>query len=62
MASAEPAPVRVAVIASPSSSASGRPVSGSKTAITAWWVGSSPPALRGNSDTSLATSAPDEGA
>ena len=57
VASADPAPVRRAVMAVPSSSASGRPSSGSKTAISAWCVGT-PSALCGNSVTSLAASEP----
>ena len=59
--SAEPAPVRDAVIAVPSISATGSPVAGSKTPIRAWCVGSGPSALRGKSVTSLAVSAPSDG-
>ena len=58
---AEQAPVRIAVIAVPSSKATGAPVRGSNAAIIAWCVGSPVPALRGNSDTSLVISTPAEG-
>jgi hypothetical protein len=51
----------VAVIAVPSSNASGRPVCGSKVRITAWWVGSGPPAFCGNSVTSLLIRIADDG-
>src|SRR4051794_16308136 len=57
--SAEAAAVRIAVIAVPSSSASGRPLAGSNMTITAWWVGSL--VLPGKSVTNLLASAPAEG-
>jgi len=59
VASAEPAAVRAAVIASPSISAAGDPVSGSNATITAWCVGRS--VLRGKSDTSFVVRAPAPG-
>jgi hypothetical protein len=59
--SAEHAAVRAAVMAVPSSTAAGRPVSGSNATITAWWVGRSVPALRGKTDTSLLINIPAEG-
>jgi hypothetical protein len=52
--SADPAAVRAAVIASPSITATGVPVAGSKTTISAWWEGTS--VFRGKTDTSLAAS------
>jgi len=61
VASADPAAVRIAVMAVPSISATGEPVSGSNTAITAWWVGIVVPALPGNRLTSFVTRAPFEG-
>ena len=59
--SAEQAPVRMAVMAVPSSNATGWPVPGSKATITAWCVGSAPPALCGYNETSLLISIPAEG-
>ena len=59
--SAEPAPVRSAVIAVPSISRERLAVAGSNAPSSAWCVGSGPSALRGNSVTSLAASAPSEG-
>jgi hypothetical protein len=53
--------VRSSVIAVPSISASGSPVSGSNAPTSAWCVGSGPSALRGNSVTSFAVSAPSDG-
>ena len=49
----------MAVIAVPSSTAVGSPVSGSNATISAWWVGRS--VLCGNNDTSLAMSTPFDG-
>ena len=51
--------MRAAVIASPSMSAAGDPVSGSNATITAWCVGRS--VLRGKSDTSFVVRAPAPG-
>lgn len=53
--------VRAAVIAVPSNNAVGAPVSGSKTAISAWWVGTGVPPFCGKTETSLLVSAPDDG-
>ena len=61
VASAEPAAVRAAVINVPSITARGAPVSASKTAMRAWWVGCGPPAFFGNTLTSFVTNEAAEG-
>ena len=53
MATAEAAPVRTAVISVPSMSASGLPVSSSKSAISAWWLGSPTASFPGKTETSF---------
>jgi len=58
---AEHAPVRMAVIAVPSSNASGSPVSGENVRITAWCVASGPFALCGKRVTSLLIRIRDDG-
>src|SRR6185312_8899224 len=59
--SAEPAAVRAAVMTSPSMTACGTPVSGSKAAIRATWLGSPRAGFWGNWPTSLAARAPAPG-
>ena len=61
VARAEQAAVLAAVMCSPSMRATGAPVASSKTAMTAWWLGSPAPALRGKTVTSLVARVAEEG-